>query len=208
MFTGHNYTLAEELLEAIWFFNKKGWSPATSTNYSVRSEIKDEYIISRSGVDKSRFQLSDFILINSRSEILPPHNRTGIKSSAETEIHLALYEMFPEMNCVLHTHSVPGTVLSFELIKEKQIHFEGFEILKGLEGNPTHDLKETLPIVPNSQTMSDILHSMSGRFTGNVHGFLISGHGLYTWGKNIAEAKRHIETFEFLFECNLMMRRF
>lgn len=208
MFTGKNQKLAEDLLDAIRFFNQKGWSPATSTNYSVRSETQNEYIISRSGVDKSKFALSDLILINPKGEVLPPFNKPGIKSSAETEIHTALYELFPETNCVLHTHSVLGTVLSHTMLSEKQIRFEGFEILKGLEGNATHELSETLPIVPNSQTMSEILHNMKGRYGSDVHGFLIAGHGLYTWGKDIATAKRHIETYEFLFECYHTMRRF
>lgn len=207
MFTGHNKKLAEDLLEAIHFFNQKGWSPATSTNYSVRSENRDEYIISRSGVDKSKFSLEDLILINAAGEVLPPFNKPGIKSSAETEIHTALYQLFPESNCVLHTHSVLGTVLSLALAQEKQLIFEGYEILKGLEGNATHELRETLPIVPNSQNMADILNNMKGRYNNDVHGFLIAGHGLYTWGKDIPAAKRHIETYEFLFECYQMMRR-
>jgi methylthioribulose-1-phosphate dehydratase len=33
------------------------------------------------------------------------------------------------------------------------------------------------------------------------HGFLLSRHGLYTWGRDLAEARRHVEIFEFLFEC-------
>ena len=208
MFTGLNLQYAEELLESIRFFNQKGWSPATSTNYSVRSENSSQYIISRSGVDKSKFQLSDLILIDTEGKVLPPFNKPGIKSSAETEIHTALYELFPEINCVLHTHSVLGTVLSHTMANEKKIVFEGFEILKGLEGNATHELSETLPIVPNSQVMSDILQNMKGRYAQDVHGFLIAGHGLYTWGKDVATAKRHIETFEFLFECYHTMRRF
>ena len=204
MFTGSNLQRAHELLAAIQFFNQKGWSPATSTNYSVRSEKSDEYIISRSGVDKSKFEISDLILINPMGEVLPPFNKPGIKSSAETEIHTAIYDMFPEVNCVLHTHSVLGTVLSMQ--NKTELVFAGYEILKGLEGNPTHDLIEKLPIVPNSQTMDDILTEMKDKFTG-IHGFLISGHGLYTWGKDIASAKRHIETYEFLFECDFTMRR-
>lgn len=207
MFTGQNLQLADELLEAIWFFNKKGWSPATSTNYSVRSETKNHYIISRSGVDKSKFQSSDLILIDSQGMVLPPFDKPGIKSSAETEIHTALYELFPEVNCVLHTHSVLGTVLSLANEKKKELVFEGYEILKGLEGNTTHELIEYLPIVPNSQDMGVINQSMHGKFTSNTHGFLIAGHGLYTWGKDIATAKRHIETYEFLFECYAAMRR-
>lgn len=207
MFTGVNLKLSEELVSAIQFFNQKGWSPATSTNYSVRSEKKNEYIISRSGVDKSKFSQSDLILINPQGDVLPPFNRPGIKSSAETEIHTALYEKFPEANCVLHTHSVLGTVLSLSLAKEKKIVFEGYEILKGLEGNATHELKEIVPIVPNSQEMGDILKNMQNQYATNVHGFLIAGHGLYTWGKDVATAKRHVETYEFLFECYQTMRR-
>jgi methylthioribulose-1-phosphate dehydratase len=207
MFTGNNFILAEELLESIRFFNQKGWTPATSTNYSVRSEDRRDYIISRSGVDKSKFELSDLILINKSGEVLPRFQKPGVKTSAETEIHTTIYELYPDINCVLHTHSVLGTVLSQCLLPEKQIVFEGWEILKGLEGNETHQMKEVLPIVPNSQVIPEILGHMKDRFSPEVHGFLIAGHGLYTWGKTIEAAKRHVETFEFLFECYSKMRR-
>lgn len=207
MFTGQNLKLAEELLEAIWFFNKKGWSPATSTNYSVRSEDPKSYIISRSGVDKSKFSMSDLILIDDSGSVQFPYNKEGVKSSAETEIHTAIYNKYPNVNCVLHTHSVLGTVLSHSNQNVKQLIFEGYEILKGFEGNTTHELVEVLPIVPNSQSMSVILENMEGRYADNSHGFLIAGHGLYTWGKDIATAKRHIETYEFLFECYSAMGR-
>ena len=32
-------------------------------------------------------------------------------------------------------------------------------------------------------------------------GYLIRRHGLYTWGKDLEEATRHIEVIEFLLEC-------
>ena len=35
----------------------------------------------------------------------------------------------------------------------------------------------------------------------DVHGYLIAGHGLYTWGRTVDDALRHVEAFEFLFEC-------
>lgn len=201
--------LASDLLEAIRFFNQKGWSPATSTNYSIRSQNPTEFIISRSGVDKSKFSVDDFILINGEGDVLAPFNRPGIKSSAETEIHTYLYKTFPDINCVLHTHSVLGTVLSYVLASEKQLIFDGFEIQKGLEGNATHQLQTLLPIVANSQKMSDIIENLEPFLAKgpNIHGFLIAGHGLYTWGKDLATTKRHIETFEFLFECYEKMRR-
>jgi len=32
---------------------------------------------------------------------------------------------------------------------------------------------------------------------------LVAGHGLYTWGQDLAEARRHLEVLEFLFEVAL-----
>ena len=41
----------------------------------------------------------------------------------------------------------------------------------------------------------------------NTWGYLIAGHGLYAWGKDISEARRHLDAFEFMLGCELEMRR-
>lgn len=210
MFNAKDLALTSELIGAISLFSQKGWSPATSTNYSVRSSYNpNNYIISKSGVDKTRFALSDLILIDQEGKILAPFDIQGVKSSAETEVHTDIYRRFPEAQCVLHTHSLLGTVLSHFHQKEGFLKIEGLELLKALDGNNTHDMTEILPIVANSQHIPDILRDMEEHFSTNprLHGFLIAGHGLYTWGKDIATAKRHIEAFEFLFECLYTMRK-
>ncbi|MFY7994637.1 MAG: methylthioribulose 1-phosphate dehydratase [Bacteriovoracaceae bacterium] len=205
--TPQDENLSFQLVEVIRFFNQKGWSPATSTNYSLRTSIPNEIMISKSGVDKLYFSQEDLIKIDLEGKIAPDFQGPGIKSSAETEIHTWLYKKFPETNCVLHTHSTLGTALSMIFASEKKISFDGLEILKGLEGNTTHNLKEILPIVPNSQDMKDIICDMEIHFKENpsIHGFLIAGHGLYTWGKDLFTTKRHIETYEFLFEVTKAM---
>jgi len=38
-------------------------------------------------------------------------------------------------------------------------------------------------------------------------GYLIDGHGLYAWGRDMPEARRHLEAFEFLLGCELELRR-
>lgn len=210
MFNAKDLALTSELIQAISLFSEKGWSPATSTNYSVRSSYNPKnFIISKSGVDKTRFALSDLILIDQDGKILAPFDIQGVKSSAETQVHTDIYKRYPEAQCVLHTHSLLGTVLSHLQQKEGFLKIEGLELLKALDGNMTHDMTEILPIVPNSQHIPDILRDMEEHFARNphLHGFLIAGHGLYTWGKDIATAKRHIEAFEFLFECLYTMRR-
>ena len=192
----------QELLTAIDYFSKKGWSPATSTNYSFRDG--SDIMISKSGVDKSQFTESDLIKIDIKGEIQAPYNQPGIKSSAETDIHLFLYEKFPSTQCVLHTHSKAGTYLSQKFVRDERIQFKGWEILKGLKGNNTHEVSEIIPIVANSQEMKDITNRLKNSWILNPHGFLIAGHGLYTWGDSIFEARRLVETFEFFFELKLL----
>ena len=195
--------LAEELTGTVAFFSGRGWTPATSSNFSARIPGPDPLIaISKSGVDKSRFVPADVMIVDQKGDAVAPANA---RPSAETQLHVLLYER-PAIGAVLHTHSVAGTVLSMKY-KEK-IEFRGFEILKGLAGNRTHDTLEVVPIFPNDQNMvrlAGVIREYWQRHE-TMQGFLIEGHGLYTWGRNIFEAKRQVETFEFLFECRLNLR--
>ena len=78
-------------------------------------------------------------------------------------------------------------------------------MLKGLSGIATHDTRISLPIFPNTQDMIALSGEVEDRLldkeTPLRHGFLLSGHGLYTWGEDLDAARRQIEIFEFLFEC-------
>ena len=75
-------------------------------------------------------------------------------------------------------------------------------MLKGLDGVSSHQHREWLPIVENSQDIEELARQISNTLKENpkVHGFLLRAHGLYTWGATIAEAKRHVEILEFLME--------
>jgi methylthioribulose-1-phosphate dehydratase len=194
----------DSLCHVIHEFNKKGWSPATSTNYSIKED--DQIFISRSGVDKSLFKLNDLISISIKGEISPEAKILGYKSSAETEIHLFLYRKFPHLGCILHTHSLFGTFLSQAYTTDEKINFNQWEIQKGIKGVVTHESLLTLPIVSNSQKMSEITDKLESIINKHTFGFLIAGHGLYAWGENLQEAKRHIETFEFLLELKHLER--
>lgn len=123
------------------------------------------------------------------------------KPSAETLLHLAIIN-----NCdaksVLHTHSVWNTILSDYYFEQGAIVIEGLEMLKGLSGVETHEHRETVPILENSQDIPKLALEVEQILEKHnpLHGFLLRNHGLYTWGRDIFEAKRHVEIFEFLFE--------
>ena len=192
--------LKEELALTIRKYNSKGWSPATSTNYSFRLD-NSEINVSRSGVDKSMFSASDFITVDKKG------HATGefINSipSAETLIHCVLYDLFPEAKVILHSHSIYPVLISNKY--SDSVTFEGYEIQKGFSGQTTHDAVVQIPIFDNTQDMtvfSEVLKYNKKKLTN--HSFVMRKHGVYAWGKNLFEAKRHLETLEYLCQCKWM----
>jgi len=95
-----------------------------------------------------------------------------------------------------------STFLSGKHSSQGGLAIEGYEMLKGLEGVRTHQHREWLPILENSQDMDELSGRVATTLRQNpgVHGFLLREHGLYTWGQNLPEAKRHVEILEFLLE--------
>jgi methylthioribulose-1-phosphate dehydratase len=190
---------ATQLVRCVHFLHQKGFAPATSSNYSFRLPGEPTIHISSSGIDKGAFSEEHLMQVDLSGQ---PINDTR-QPSAETLLHTMIYNRLPEVGCVLHTHTVYNTTLSASFEEKKKLRLEGFEMLKGLSGIQTHDTYVDVPIFPNSQDMPALSQEIEAYWIDHpeMKGFLLAGHGLYTWGKNIAEAKRHIEVFEFLFEC-------
>jgi methylthioribulose-1-phosphate dehydratase len=188
-------------------FHGRGWSLGTSSNYSVvASRDPLELVITASGLDKSALGPDDFVRVDAAGRVC---DGSGGRASAETLLHCAVAELFPEVGAVLHTHSQWATLLSDTDLPRGSLRIAGYEMLKGLAGITTHDTAVEVPIFPNTQDMPALAADVRRRFAGldlgaspsPVHGFLLSRHGLYTWGRDLAEARRHVEIFEFLFEA-------
>jgi methylthioribulose-1-phosphate dehydratase len=179
------------------FYNRQ-WVMGTSGNFSaVVSEDPLRLVITLSGADKGALAPEHFIHVDERGRVV---NGRG-DPSAETEVHLTVVRA-RRARAVLHTHSVWSTIISDAYAKEDGVYLENYEMLKGLSGVRTHEHREWLPIIENSQHWSDVtpqIEEMLHR-RPDIHGFLILRHGLYTWGESIAEAKRHVEILEFLLE--------
>jgi len=192
--------MKKELADVIRAYHQKGWSPATSTNYSFRlAENPEVIIVSRSGMDKSGFSAADFMEVDMRGQALPAYE--GIRPSAETLIHCKLYQLFPETMCIVHSHSVYSVLQSMK--NQQAVELSGYEVLKGFEGIKTHETTVHVPVFDNTQDMpsfAETLERERNRLT--VPAFIMRQHGTYAWGRNLLEAKRHLETAEYLFEVD------
>jgi methylthioribulose-1-phosphate dehydratase len=189
---------AEELAQIGRGFYRRGWVLGTSGNFSaVVSREPLRLAITSSSVDKGELRADHILQIDADAKVL----RGSGRPSAETLLHLAVVGL-REAGAVLHTHSVWSNILSDAFAAEGGLGIEGYEMLKGLQGISTHEHREWLPVIENSQNMTALAKSVEEalRKFPDSHAFLLRRHGLYTWGKDIAEAKRHIEILEFLLE--------
>lgn len=194
--------LARQIVDAGRFLYGRGWSPATSSNYSVRLSA-DQVLLTASGKHKGQLELDDVLTTDLHGNSLEP----GKTPSAETLLHTQLYRSRPEIGAVLHTHSVNATVLS-RLTLSDSLVFADYELQKAFSGISTHECQVEVPIFDNDQDIARLAARIQPWL--NEHpdcvGYLIRGHGLYTWGAQMSDALRQIEAFEFLFECELKVR--
>lgn len=188
---------AEHIIAASHDIYRRGWSPATSSNYSVR--INDHCCaITVSGKHKGELGLRDVMAVDLQGKPLMEK-----KPSAETLLHTQLYLRDPSVGAVLHTHSVRATVLTMELPAIDTLVLRGYELLKAFNGVSTHDTELRIPVFENTQDMVVLSQQVEERMRRDGTGvaYLIRGHGLYAWAEDLPACMRHLEALEFLLDC-------
>jgi methylthioribulose-1-phosphate dehydratase len=182
----------------------QGLTPATSSNFSMRLDSAHA-AITISGRDKGTLTPDDIMVIDVDGAAVG----TTARPSAETLLHTQIYHRYPLANAVLHTHSRTQTVASRLFADAGVVRIAGYELIKAIAGHSTHATQIDLPVFPNTQDMPELVERVDAwiRADKPLYGYLIDGHGIYTWGRDMAEAERHIEAFEFLLGCELDLRR-
>lgn len=177
----------------------RGWAPATAGNYSIRLD-DGSIAVTTSGKHKGRLLPGDIMRVDLDGNSLTPG-----KPSAETGLHLALYRIFPHINAVLHGHSPQAVGMSRAMPDATEYVFRGQEMLKIYPGIDTHEAEAHLPIVDNSQDMAVIEAAVKPALLAPhaAPAYLIRSHGLYSWGKDIAEAEHILEATEWLIAAEL-----
>lgn len=193
------HRLADQLIAAGRFIDHKGWVPATSGNFSAK--LGDGTIaITVSGRHKGHLTRDDIMLIDGEGCSLD-----GKKPSAETLLHTSLYKRYPGIGAVLHPHSISATLAP--RLFGNQIVLENYELLKALSGIDTHETRIQVPIFANDQNIPRLAAVVEDYLDqhGDIHAYIIAGHGFYTWGPSVDATLRHLEALEFLFDCEIRL---
>jgi methylthioribulose-1-phosphate dehydratase len=188
--------VARQLAEIGRRFYARGWALGTSGNFSAVVARKPlRLAITASSVPKGALTARDILQCDERGQVI---GRKG-RPSAETLLHVEVVRL-RGAGAVLHTHSVWSTMLSESW--GAALTIEGYEMLKGLAGVASHDHREVVPILDNDQDMARLAGRVAQTLDSHpaAHAFLLRRHGMYTWGETLADAERHVEILEFLFE--------
>jgi methylthioribulose-1-phosphate dehydratase len=188
---------ALDIIEAGRILYQMGLVPATSGNFSAR--LADNNIaITVSGRNKGRLTEADIMIIDAGGAPLDTR-----RPSAETGLHTQIYNHFPEVNAILHPHSMNAILLSRRV--NNVVVLEDYELLKAFEGIDTHATRIHVPVFGNDQDIPRLAGKIAQYLDTHEHvyGYIIAGHGMYTWGRTMADTLRHVEAFEYLFACEL-----
>lgn len=191
----------QALIAAGRFFHARGWVPATAGNFSCRAGAAS-ILVTASGCHKGELTARDFLRVDLAGATRDRRRR----ASAETLLHCQIYRRLPEVGAVLHVHSPASTVLSRQC---DNLRLADYELLKILEGIETHATTVDVPVFENDQDIARLAAVVDAQMAGGRarHAYLIRGHGLYAWGRSVAQARHRVEALEFLFECELLSRR-
>ncbi len=198
--------IREQIIKAGQILAAKNLLPATSGNLSMRDLSTGIISITVSGQAKGQLSYDDFIEIDLEAN---PVNDSLLRPSAETLLHTQLYQFSSEINTVIHIHSINSVVISKLYAEARELKLKDYELLKALSGIKTHKHIETVPIFSNTQNIKQLATEVNEymKINPEIHGYLIEGHGLYTWGTSQREALRHVEAFETLFEIEAKLWR-
>lgn len=183
------------------------WVPATAGNFSVRLP-GGRVAVTRSGMHKGFLGADSAMVVDLEGRA----EDAALRPSAETLLHCGIYRRFAEAGAVLHGHSVANTVLS--RAAGDSLELAGYELLKAFPGLATHDARVILPVFDNDQDIARLQAAVDARWQhmaalpqGIPPGYLIRGHGVYVWARDMDAALARLEALEFMLDCELQERR-
>ena len=156
-------------------------------NISARIDA-DNYLITPSGLDYTSMREEDIVSVNIKTG-----EYTGInRPSGEKGVHSAAYEVFDDVNFVVHTHQTYATAVSLAGLDSFDITEEEIEKLGGI-ALAEYGLPGT----------KEITNACKSALLTGAHTVLMIHHGVLVLGKDKKEAMKRVKLLESICERNV-----
>ncbi len=140
---------------------------------------QDAFLINRFGLRYDEIMASNLVKINSKGQVLQSgkdKNKLSV-NPAGFIIHSAIHEARPEINCIIHTHTVAGMAVA-ALPEGLQLYSQ--ESLRFYKRIAYHDFKG---IVLDAKEKHNLIKSLAKNPV-----LILRHHGLLTLGTSVAQA--------------------
>lgn len=171
----------DEILQAMERIYTYRMTTTSGGNLSIREPNGDIWI-TPARVDKGALRREDIVLVH------PDGTTEGLrKPSSELPLHKAIYRSRPDVAGIVHAH--PVALVAFSLVREvpnTRLFHQSWHVC-GQGAFAPYEL-------PGSEQFGA---TVSAVFAGGYDCVILENHGVVTAGRNLQEAFRRFETFEF-----------
>jgi methylthioribulose-1-phosphate dehydratase len=181
-------------------FYTQGWVSGTGGGISIREG--DRVYMAPSGVQKERLRPEDLFELDAEGAVV---KAPAGQLSACAPLFFNAFRI-RDAGAVVHSHSVNALLAT--LISGDELRVTHLEMMKGIRGHGFHD-ELVVPIIENTAHEHELADSMAEAMEAYPKSFavLVRRHGVYVWGADWVEAKRHAECYDYLFEAAVKMRQ-
>ena len=188
--------MVEELKEKVFKANldlvKHGLVIFTWGNVSAIDRKKGLVVIKPSGVSYETMKASDMVVLDLQGNIL----EGTLKPSSDTPTHLVLYNAFPEIGGIVHTHSTYATSWAQagrDIPNIGTTHADYFSDAIPCTRQMT---QEEIEGEYEKETGNVIVERFNGLNPAHIPGVLVENHGPFSWGKNADDAVHNAVVME------------
>ena len=176
--------LKKAVLEANLELPAKGLVTYTWGNVSGIDRDSGLVAIKPSGVEYDTMKAEDIVLIDLSGNVVEGR----LKPSSDAPTHVALYNSFPEIGGVCHTHSRWGTSMAQAGLGIPAYGTTHADYFYG-EIPCTRDMtQEEISLAYEANTGAVIVETFKNLNPNFIPGVLVKNHAPFTWGKDAGEA--------------------
>jgi glutamate-1-semialdehyde 2,1-aminomutase len=176
----------KNVLEASLWLSEQGYFGShrgSGGNVSVRVN-ETAMAITPSSVKYQELSSADICVVDFDLSVIEENDK--LKPSVEAGMHSIIYRKRPDVNAIVHTHQIYGSV--FGLINTP---------IPALFDEVAFSLGQMVEIVPYALSGSpDLVNNVAGKLSNNANAYIIQNHGILALGKNLDKAILNAELLE------------
>jgi ribulose-5-phosphate 4-epimerase/fuculose-1-phosphate aldolase len=175
----------KEVLEASLWLSEHGYFGSfrsTGGNVSMRIDDKELMAVTPSSVKYHEITLDDICIVDLSGAAVEGSRAPSV----EAGLHAVVYRERPDVNAVIHTHQIYGSV--FAVLNQP---------IPALFDEVSFTLGEKVEVVPYAFSGSaELAANVASKLSNNANAYIIQNHGILAFGKSMDKALLAAELLE------------